>query len=432
MIRIILIRHGRTAWNPRESGDQGQRFRGLIDLPLTDEGVAQAQAVARRLLGTRLAAVYSSPLQRAAHTAQIIAEPHGLVAQSLPGLSSMDYGDWAGQLHADVAQRWPDLYRQWRHDPFSIPIPGGESTQDLRGRAIAAVHDALARHSDGETIALVSHQVVTRTLSCALVGLPNTSYWHIHQDLGNLSLFGYRPTGGQFDLLGLNDTCHLSPALPQARGRGTRILLIRHGQTAWNEGSGEERFRGRTDLPLDASGEAQARAVASRLRNEPLAALYASPLLRARQTIAPLALELERVGQLSGKDLKIEPHDGLLDIDYGRFQGLTHSEAAAAYPELYARWRTAPSQVRFPGGEGLADVQARLLALLHEIAARHPGETIALVGHQMVNKVLACTLLGLDMDQIWRVRQDTAAIDVFEQMDGAWHILCLNDSCHLA
>jgi len=443
MIDIVLIRHGRTAWNVGEG--QGQRFRGLIDLPLTDEGLVQAQAAALRLAdarpthgsthtirGVRLAAVYSSPLQRAVHTAQIIAEPHGLAAQSLPGLSSMDYGDWAGQLHSDVAQRWPDLYRQWRHDPFSIQIPGGESTQDLRDRAIAAVHEALAHHTDGETIALVSHQVVTRTLSCALAGLPNTAYWHIRQDLGNLSFIGYCPTSSEFALVGLNDTCHLNPALPQTKGLGTRILLIRHGQTAWNEGAGEERFRGRTDLPLDASGEAQALALASRLKNEPLAALYASPLLRAQQTIAPLAIELARSAHPGGQGFKIEPHGGLLDIDYGHFQGLTHSEAAAAYPELYARWRTAPSQVRFPGGEGLADVQARLLALLDELAARHPGETVTLVGHQIVNKVLACTLLGLDLDQIWRIRQDTAGINVFQQVDGVWHTLCLNDSCHLA
>ncbi len=202
-----------------------------------------------------------------------------------------------------------------------------------------------------------------------------------------------------------------------------RIILIRHGQTAWNEAAGQERFRGRTDLPLDATGRTQARAVAARLRREPLTALYTSPLIRAKQTIAPLAAAL---------DLPVQPHDSLLDLDYGRFQGLTHLEAAAAYPELYAQWRTAPSQVRFPGGEGLVDVQARLLVLMDELATRHPGETVALLGHQIVNKVLACTLLGLDLDQIWRVHLDTAGISVFQKVDGDWHTLCLNDTCHLA
>jgi broad specificity phosphatase PhoE len=428
MIRIVLIRHGCTAWNVAEG--QSERFRGLLDLPLADEGVAQAQITARRLAAWPLAAVYSSPLQRAARTAQIIAEPHGLSARTLAGLGSMNYGDWAGQTRADVARRWPDLYRRWRCDPFSMEIPGGESAADLRNRAIAAVGEALAHHADGETLVLVSHQVVTKTLACTLGGMPASAYWYVRQDLCNLSLFDYDPAAGSFAVVGLNDTCHLNPALPRTSSHGTRIILIRHGQTAWNApsravcgaGAGAERFRGRTDLPLDETGQAQSRAVAERLKDEPLAALYASPLLRARQTIAPLA------GALG---LPVQPHDGLIDIDYGRFQGLTHAEAAKAFPETYALWRTAPGRVRFPEGECLADVQARLLALLDEVVARHPGQTIALVGHQMVNKVLACTLLGLDLDRIGQVQQDTAGLDVFEQADGAWHILCLNDTCHL-
>ncbi len=420
MIRIIIIRHGRTAWNTAEG--QGERFRGTVDLPLADEGITQAEVTARRLAGEPLAGIYSSPLQRAIHTAQIIAAPHGLTVRPLPGLGSMNYGDWAGQYLTDVARRWPELYRRWRHDPFSVSIPGGESAADLRRRALAALREVLGRHSDGQTIAIVSHQIVTRTLVCALAGLPDPAYWHVHQDLCNLSRFDYDPAGGNFTIVGLNDTCHLEPSLPRSRGAGVRLVLIRHGQTAWNEGAGQERFRGRTDLPLDEVGQAQARAVAARLAGESLAALYASPLLRARQTIAPLA---EKLG------LAIQPHEGLLDIHYGEWQGLTHAQAAAAYPEMYALWRTTPRQVHLPGGESLADVQARLCSLLDELAARHPGQTVVLVGHQMVNKILACTLLGLDLDQIWQVRQDTANLSLFQRGDEAWHTLSLNDTCHL-
>lgn len=420
MIHILIIRHGRTAWNVDEG--QGERFRGVVDLPLADEGLVQAQITARRLAAEHLDGLYSSPLQRAAHTAQIIAAPHGLAVQTLPGLGSMNYGDWAGHPHTEVARRWPELYRQWRHNPFSIRIPGGESAADLRDRALAALRQALGRHTDGQALAIVSHQVVTKTLVCALAGLPDPAYWHVHQDLCSLNRFDYDPVRGTFTIIGLNDICHLVPALPRTRGEGTRLVLVRHGQTAWNEGAGQERFRGHTDLPLDEIGLAQARAVADRLASESFAALYTSPLLRARQTIAPLA---DRLG------LPIRPHDGLLDIHYGDWQGLTHTQAAAAYPELYARWRTAPSRVQFPGGESLTDVQSRLCSLLDELVTRHPGQTVVLVGHQMVNKVLACTLLGLDLDQIWRVRQDTAAINLFQFAGDAWHTLSLNDTCHL-
>ncbi len=420
MIRIILVRHGHTAWNVGEGS--GQRFRGIVDLPLADKGLAQARVTARRLAACRLDAVYSSPLQRAAHTAQILAEPHGLAVRTMPGLGSMDYGDWAGLLRADVARRWPDLYRQWRTDPFSIQIPGGESTVDLRGRAVGAVREILAGHTDGETIVMVSHQVVTKTLACTLMELPNPAYWHVRQDLCNLTVFDYDAANGEFILVGLNDACHLEPALPRISGGGARLIVVRHGQTAWNVGAGEERFRGRTDLPLDHVGLDQARAVADRLKGESIAALYASPLLRARQTVAPLAEDL---------GLTVQPSDGLLDIDYGRFQGLTHSQAANAHADEYARWRTTPAQVCFPGGESLADVQARLLILVDELLAGHPGQTIVLVGHQIVNKVLACTLLGLGLDRIWRIHQDTAGIDLFQRANDAWITLGLNDTCHL-
>jgi probable phosphoglycerate mutase len=436
MIRIILVRHGRTAWNAREG--QGPRFRGTIDLPLAKEGVAQAEITARRLADEPLAAIYSSPLQRAARTAEIISGPHALPVRILSGLGSMDYGDWAGEFHSDVARRWPHVYRQWQHNPFSIQIPGGESHNALRERAVAALREILSRHDDGDTIAVISHQVVTRTLVCVLAELPDPGFRWIRQALCNLTRFDHEPACDEFTVVGLNDMCHLNPALPGADAEGARLVLVRHGQTGWNAPSrvvngtdgGQERFRGRTDLPLDETGQVQAHAVAEQLKGEPIAAIYASPLLRALQTAQPLA---------GGLGLKIQPHDGLLDINYGHFQGLTHAKAAETYPDLYSLWRTAPGQVHFPSGECLADVQSRLLALLDELAARHSGQTIVLVGHQIVNKVLACTLLGVGgsterksvLDHIWRIQQDTAGINVFQQSDGRWHILRLNDTCHL-
>lgn len=420
MIRIIIVRHGRTAWNAGEGAQE--RFRGVVDLPLAAEGIEQAQATARRLAGVPLTAVYSSPLQRAAHTAEIIAGPHGRTIQPLPGLRTLNYGDWAGLLHSEVAQRWPDHYQRWRQDPFALKIPGGDSTAGLRERAVAAVHHVLARHPDNSTVVLVSHQAVTKTLVCALAGLPDSAYWRVRQDLCNLNVFDYEPASGAFDLNGLNDTCHLGLSLPRARGGGVRLVLVRHGQTAWNQGAGEERFRGRTDLPLDSTGQAQVEALTNRLQQESVAAIYASPLQRTRQTVTPLASILGLVP---------EPTPGLLDIDYGQFQGMSQSEAAAAYPEQYKLWLSQPSRVRFPGGESLDDVQARLQSFLDQITEAHPNQTAVLAGHQIVNKVLACTLLGVDLDQIWRLRQDTASINVYQWAENGWRVLRLNDTCHL-
>jgi probable phosphoglycerate mutase len=334
----------------------------------------------------------------------------------------MNYGDWAGQSHPDLVRRWPDRYRQWQANPFNVRAPGGESLVDLRSRSTAALRHILSSHQDGSTIALISHQAVTRTLVCTLTGMPDGAWLSFHQGLCNLTCFDYDPERQQFLLVVLNDTCHLAPGLPSSRTDGTRLILVRHGQTSWNLAAGVERFRGRIDLSLDETGRSQARRVAARLQNEPLAAAYCSPLLRTKQTIEPLAETL---------DLRVQPEDGLLDIDYGSFQGLTHSEAATTYPQEYTSWQTDPSQVSFPNGEDLSNVQGRLVSLLDALRTRHQGQTVALVGHQIVNKVLACTLLGLDLDQIWRIGQETASINVFQEREGRWNTLCLNDTCHL-
>jgi broad specificity phosphatase PhoE len=421
MIRIVIVRHGQTAWNV--SGDQGPRFRGAVDLPLSSQGIDQARITAERLAAFSLDATYSSPLQRAASTAQLIAAAHGQEPQLVPGLTSMDYGDWAGLTHTDLKQQWPELYRQWQENPFRVRAPGGESLVDLRSRAITALRSILANHRDGTVIALVTHQAVTRTLVSTLLGMPDSAWLRFRQGLCNLTCFDYDIEQDRFSLVALNDTCHLDPGLPCDSAGGTRLILVRHGQTSWNAGAGPERFRGRMDLSLDETGQSQARSIAARLRDEPVTAAYCSPLLRTQQTVAPLAEAMK---------LKVQPHAGLLDIDYGRFQGLTHAEAATNYPQEYVAWQKAPSQVSFPGGESLAIVQTRLMLLLDELRFRHPGQTVVLAGHQIVNKVLACTLLGLDMNQIWRIGQDTACINLYQDREGSWHTLCLNDTCHLA
>ena len=421
MIRLVVVRHGRTALNTGEG--MAERFRGSIDLPLAPDGLAQARVTARRLADQPLTAVYSSPLRRAHSTAEILARPHGLPVQVLPGLRTMSFGRWAGRRHADVARDWPDLYAAWRRDPLGIEVPGGESVAGLQERALAAVRDVVARHAPGETLLLVTHQAVTRLLACGLLELPNAAYWQIQQDLCNLTSYLYNPRSGRFSVEYLNDTCHLDPALPPHRGPGLRLLLVRHGQTAWNLGAGPERFRGRMDLPLDPTGQAQAEAVGRRLATADISAIYASPLQRARQTAAPLA---DRLG------LPVQPHEGLLDVNYGLWQGLTHSEAATAYPELHRLWSTSPDRVRFPEGESLAGVRDRLHALLGQLAEVHPGQTVVLVGHQIVNKVLVCALLDLELDQIDRIGQEPAALNVFDQQPGRWDLLHLNDCCHLA
>ncbi len=199
----------------------------------------------------------------------------------------------------------------------------------------------------------------------------------------------------------------------------TRVYLIRHGRTAWNK---DPRFRGQVDLPLDEVGEAQAETIALRLKDRPIKAVYSSPLTRAIRTAEPLARAL---------GLEVIPEEGFTDINYGYWQGLSPSEVAELYPELYRTWLESPHLVRVPGGEGLDDVRARAEEALFRILKRHHGEEIAIVGHQVVNKVILCIVLGVSNEWFTRIEQDNGCINLFGHDGQKFIIFFLNDTCHL-
>lgn len=208
--QVILIRHGQTDWNVEP------RFRGLADIPLNEAGVAQAEALARRLASEPIVAVYSSPLQRALHTAEIIAQPHALPVEPVPGFTSVDYGDWEGMLVEEVARQHRELFDVLRRHPEQLRFPGGEGLDQVRDRAFPALMGILHRHPD-QRIVVVTHQVVTRTLLCAALGLSNAHYWRLGQATACLNRLAYE--NGQFYLVTLNDTCHLGTSAPWEEGQ---------------------------------------------------------------------------------------------------------------------------------------------------------------------------------------------------------------------
>ncbi len=199
----------------------------------------------------------------------------------------------------------------------------------------------------------------------------------------------------------------------------TRFILIRHGETDWNK---EERFRGRSNVGLNATGLEQARKIAAHFRNTKIAAIYSSPLPRARETAVPLAQE---------HNLQIEDNADLLDIDFGSWEGLSVEEAKARDPELYDLWLKAPGRVRFPGGESVRQVRNRVENLLRQLSEDHLGETVALVSHRITCHVMLCYVLGLPNDALWRIRQDVACVDEFKERDSHFIVTLLNSTAHL-
>lgn len=200
----------------------------------------------------------------------------------------------------------------------------------------------------------------------------------------------------------------------------TRFILVRHGQTEWNR---IERFRGRADVPLNENGEKQAEATGERIANEwQVNAVYASPLSRAIRTAEAIAVHYS---------LPVQPHPGLIDINYGDWQGLTPEEVARRWKNELDCWYRQPDICRIPGGESLDELRQRGMQTIQYLAKQHEGQTIVVVGHTVINRVLLLAILGLGNDRFWHLRQDTCAINVFEEENGDFTLVSLNDTCHL-
>jgi len=198
-----------------------------------------------------------------------------------------------------------------------------------------------------------------------------------------------------------------------------KIILIRHGETDWNK---EQIFRGRIDVALNEVGLAQARAVRESLNDVQVSAVYSSPLSRAFETAKVLA---------ENRNCEVEIEDDFIDINFGRWQGLSLKKVREEYKELYEMWITKPQMVKFPEGESLKEVQKRSIKALEKVIKKHPQKTLAIVSHRVLNKVILCTILGLELSHFWYIKQDTCAINRFEYKDDRYYLTLLNDICHL-
>ena len=171
----------------------------------------------------------------------------------------------------------------------------------------------------------------------------------------------------------------------------TRIIAIRHGETTWNV---DTRIQGHLDIPLSANGRWQAERLANALRDEPITAIYASDLSRAWETA-------QYVGHTQG--LRVIKEVALRERDFGDFEGKTFAEIEVLLPEQSLRWRKRDPEFYPAGGESLVALRTRVMEVAERLAALHPGELIALVGHGGVMDVLyrAATRLNIQAPRTW-------------------------------
>ncbi|HVW40882.1 MAG TPA: bifunctional RNase H/acid phosphatase [Amycolatopsis sp.] len=211
-----------------------------------------------------------------------------------------------------------------------------------------------------------------------------------------------------------------------ARGEPTRLLLLRHGQTKM---SIDRRYSGRGDVPLTEQGRQQAAAAAKRLAampdvvtdGEPIPVI-ASPLTRTRQTAQAAA---DAIGA------RVETHQGLLETDFGEWEGLTFAEAAERDPDHHGRWLRDTS-VAPPGGECFDDVARRVAAFRDEVTERYAGRTVLVVSHVTPVKQMLRLALDTGPSLLFRLHLDLASLSIAEfYPDGNASVRLVNDTCHL-
>jgi len=197
----LLLRHGQTPMSVQ------RRYAGRSDAALTGLGVQQAVAAAKRLASVGIAVIVTSPLLRAARTAQEVAAVTGAPVITDEGFRETDFGTWEGLTFAEVRERWPAEMARWLADP-AVPPPGGESLTEVSKRVTDALRRALAGR-ERQTILIVSHVTPIKTLVAAALLAPPTALYRMHLDVGALSEIDWYSDGPAV-LRSFNDTGHLA------------------------------------------------------------------------------------------------------------------------------------------------------------------------------------------------------------------------------
>ena len=200
----------------------------------------------------------------------------------------------------------------------------------------------------------------------------------------------------------------------------TKILLTRHGHV---DGINPKRFRGRAELPLTELGLKQAERLGARIAKQwkPVA-IYTSGLQRCVVTAGKIAVA-------SGTAAAVL--DGLMDLDYGDWQGRVQDEVRQEAPDLFAAWHGTPQLMRFPKGESLQELVARVAEALRLVLGRHPGQTVVMVGHDSVNRALLLQLIDQPLSAYWKLAQDPCCLNEIDIEGKRVEVRRVNDTSHL-
>jgi alpha-ribazole phosphatase len=218
MTRLLLIRHGSTEWNAEG------RYQGQTNTPLNDDGREQASRLAERLRSEDIDALYTSDLQRARQTAEMIVVHHGLKPQPEPRLREISFGAWEGKTFEEIQEHNPESLADWYDDPLHGSPPRGETLQHVIERTGAA-YDAIVEQHAEETVAVVAHGGTLRALLCLAIGVDPAIQWTFQFDLASLSELSTYDEGAILHTL--NNTVHLRTDRPHRATRTEETVVKR-------------------------------------------------------------------------------------------------------------------------------------------------------------------------------------------------------------
>jgi phosphoserine phosphatase len=433
-MRVIILRHGQSSYN-----SQG-RIQGRSDLSvLTDRGLEDARLTGEAFQGLKFDRVYCSPLQRAQQTAATVLTELGQHdrLQADDRLLEIDLPLWETMFNQEVREQYAAAYQIWKERPHELKmsLPQADGTERdffpvlaLYEQATTFWKEILPQHQ-GRTILVVAHNGINRALISTALGIPAHLYHSIQQSNCGVTVLNFSGGwGNNVQLESLNQTSHLGQKLPTFRppNRGPRFLLIRHGETDWNRAG---KFQGQIDVPLNDNGRKQASLAAEFLKTTQIDFGFTSPMLRPKETAQIILQEHQQLTLYEDADLR--------EIGHGLWEGKFEAEIKAEYPGELEQWHTHPESVQMPEGENLQDVWDRATAawqqLLNQVGDR--TQTGIVVAHDATNKVLLCSLLGLGLADIWKIKQGNGAVTVIDYPDGIKGkpvIQALNLTSHLS
>jgi broad specificity phosphatase PhoE len=435
MTRVIIVRHGQSTYNIEK------RIQGRTDASrLTEKGQADAIQVGKSLSSISFNAIYSSPLQRAKSTAELIRNQltqQSAVIQTSEQLLEVDLPLWVGMVTSEVKEKFTEDYRLWHEQPdkLRMVIHDEAGTKEhfpvlaLYAQAKQFWQEILPLHQ-GETILIVGHNGINRALISTALGIDPSRYHCLQQSNCGITVLNFAGGLGEpVQLESMNQTQQMGEILPSLRPghKGVRLLLVRHGETEWNR---QGRFQGQIDVPLNDNGRSQAAKAGEFLKDVAIDFAVSSSMARPKET-AEIILK-----QHPSVNLELEP--GLREISHGLWEGKFESEIDQEFPGELERWRTLPAEVQMPEGENLHQVWERSVAAWQSIveqAIAQKQQIGLIVAHDATNKTLLCHLLGLSPANFWNFRQGNGAVTVIDYpagIDGYPVLQAMNITSHLS